>query len=346
MRKYPALALLWSLAISVPTCPAQTPPSHAKPGALSEEEVERVDVTLVNVLASVADRRGRYVPNLRREDFRVYEDGVEQRIAHFAAAEAPFTVALLLDTSGSARFRLKEMQGAAFDFVDQLRTGDRVMVVSFNENVEVLAEATGDRGVLREAIRRAGGGDGTHLYDAVDSVVNRLDRVSGRKALVLFTDGIDNVSRVATRAGNVDAARRSDGLIYTVQYDTFVEQVGAVITSGGVPALGTPSVISTKSARVYPTDLGEKDYARARDYMGELAAAAGGRYYHADDLPKIREAFARIAEELRWQYSLGYYPNHPARDGQRHGIKVRINSPKLVARARDSYVSRSPVGKK
>ncbi|HEX8161331.1 MAG TPA: VWA domain-containing protein [Pyrinomonadaceae bacterium] len=340
--------LLWALLVCALPCAAQTTPARTRPEPVGEGEVLSVDTTLVNILASVTDRHGRYIGGLRQQDFRVYEDGVEQQLVHFAAAEVPFTVALMLDTSGSARFRLKDMQEAAISFVDQLRPDDRVLLLSFNDQVSVLAEPTGDRGVLRNAIRLAGGGNGTRLYDAVDfAIKRRLNSISGRKAIVLFTDGIDNVSRSATRANNLRDVRESDALFYTVQYDTFVEGVSAVVAGGGVPALNTPSVLTTRSDRVYPTGFGEKDYAQARDYMQKLASATGARYYHADDLTKIREAFAGVAQELRSRYSLGYYPKHPARDGQPHVLKVRAASPnvslKLSVRARDGYVGKPPL---
>jgi VWFA-related protein len=340
MKRHSTYALIWVLFISAFTCSAQSPVGVSKTQAV-DDEIERVDVTLVNVLAVVKDRPGRFVTNLRREDFRLYEDGVEQQITHFAAAQAPFTVILLLDTSGSARFRLKDIQDAAMSFVELLRPEDRVAVVAFSDEVEVLAEPTSDRAALREAIWRAGAGDGTHLYDAVDFTIRqRLDRMPGRKALVLFTDGVDNVSRLAGLDNTIREAHSLDGLIYTVQYDTFLEGVSAVVAGGSVPGLDNPSVISTKSSRVYPRGFSEKDYARARDYLEKLASATGARYYHADDLPKIREAFAQVAEELRSQYSLGYYPKHPPGDGRAHEIKVRLNNPGLLVRARSSYISR------
>src|SRR5205085_2672001 len=106
--------------------------------------------------------------------------------------EQPFTVALVIDTSGSTRFKMEEMQDAAIAFLDQLRPNDRVVVVSFDDDVRVLSEPTSDRSVLRAAIRRTRTGDGTRLYDAVDLVIRQhLSRVQGRKAIVLFTDGVD-----------------------------------------------------------------------------------------------------------------------------------------------------------
>ncbi len=121
---------------------------------VDEDEVVRVNASLVTVPVSVLDRDGRFIGGLRKEDFRVFEDGVEQQVAYFAPVEQPFTVALVIDTSGSTRFKLEDIQDAAIAFLDQLRPADRVIVVSFDDDVRVLSDVTNDRNALRAAIRR------------------------------------------------------------------------------------------------------------------------------------------------------------------------------------------------
>ncbi len=200
-------------------------PAQTRGGEVSEEvdedEVVRVNASLVTVPVSVLDRDGRFISGLRQEDFRILEDGVEQRIAYFATVEQPFTVALVIDTSGSTRFKLEDIQDAAIAFLDQLRPADRVIVVSFDEQVRVLSEATNDRNQLREAIRRTHTGGGTRLYDAVDLVINdQLRRIQGRKAIVLFTDGVDSSSRQASFESTLEEAVELDAMIYPIQYDT------------------------------------------------------------------------------------------------------------------------------
>src|SRR5437870_10065406 len=198
-----------------------------EPASNGPEEVEagdviKVNTTLVTLPVSVMDRDGRYIPNLQKEDFRLWEDGVEQKVAFFSSVDKPFSLVLMIDTSGSTRFRLEDIQDAAITFVNQLRPDDQVMVVSFDDDVRVLTEFTSDRYRLRDAIRHTRSGNGTRLYDAVDMVMNqRLDRVSGRKALVLFTDGVDTTSRHASYASNVRDAEELDALVYPVQYDTY-----------------------------------------------------------------------------------------------------------------------------
>ena len=199
------------------------------PEEVDAGDIIRVNTTLVTIPVSVMDRDGRYVPNLRKEDFRLWEDGVEQEVAFFSSVDKPFSVVLMLDTSPSTQFRLEDIQDAAISFVNQLRADDRVMVVSFNDDIKMLSDFTTDRSRLDRAIRRAHTDDGTRLYDAVDTVINReLNRIPGRKAIVLFTDGVDTTSRQASFESNLTDAQELDALIYPVQYDT-----SADVNAGG-----------------------------------------------------------------------------------------------------------------
>src|ERR1700694_2361379 len=178
----------------------KTSSKDAGPEDVGEGDVVRVETTLISIPVSVMDRDGKYIPDLRKEDFRVWEDGAEQQVAYFASTEKPFTVVLMIDTSGSTRFKLQEIQNAAIAFVEQLRADDRVMIVSFSDKIRVLAQPTNDRYALRNAIRQTEPGSGTRLYDAVDQVINQqFNRIEGRKAIVLFTDGVDTTSNRARK---------------------------------------------------------------------------------------------------------------------------------------------------
>src|ERR1044071_6867664 len=211
----------------------QTP---AGPEDVDAGDVIKVNTTLVTIPVSVMDRDGRYVPNLQKEDFRIWEDGDEQQVAFFQSVDKPFSVVLMLDTCPSTQFRLEDIQDAAISFVNQLRNDDRVMVVSFNDNIKVLSEFTTDRNKLERAIHRAKTDDGTRLYDAVDMVINQqLSRVQGRKAIVLFTDGVDTTSKRGSYQSNVMDAQELDALIYPVQYDTEQD-----MNAGNYPPMGNP----------------------------------------------------------------------------------------------------------
>src|SRR5215216_3360353 len=210
------------------------------PEEVDAGDVIRVNTTLVALPVSVMDRDGRYVPNLQKEEFRIWEDGVEQEVAFFQSVDKPFSVVLMLDTSPSTQFRLEDIQDAAITFVNQLRSDDRVMVVSFNDDIKILSEFTTDRGKLRRAIQRSKTDDGTRLYDAVDMVINQqLGKIQGRKAIVLFTDGVDTTSRRADSYSNINDAQELDALIYPVQYDTSRDMNGGNFPVGQVDIWGT-----------------------------------------------------------------------------------------------------------
>lgn len=331
------------------------PDRQAEPSATPPEEVDagdiiRVNTTLVTIPVSVMDRDGRYVPNLQKEDFRIWEDNVEQDVAFFASVDKPFSVVLMLDTSPSTQFRLEDIQDAAITFVNQLRVDDKVMVVAFNESVKVLSEFTTDRSKLQRAIYRAATDSGTSIYDAVDIVINKyLSRTTGRKAIVLFTDGVDTTSDNATYESTVTDAQELDALIYPVQYNTAYD-MGQVIQAptvtidvfgqilGGIFGGGNNGGMRRGGGGRRGRGTSRGDYETGGRYLEELAISTGGREYKADTLQNMTYAFANVAEELRRQYSVGYYPKRVPEAGQRRMIRVRAKQPNLAVRSRDSYI--------
>jgi len=335
--------------------PAQAPSTPAGPEEVEPGDVIKVNTTLVTVPVSVMDRDGRYVPNLQKSDFRIWEDGIEQQVAFFSSVDKPFSLVLMIDTSNSTRFRLEDIQEAAITFVNQLRPDDRVMVFSFDDDLKVLTDFTNDRSRLNKAIRRVHPGDGTRLYDAVDMVINqKLSQVQGRKAVVLFTDGVDTTSRRASYQSTVLDAEELDALIYPVQYDTFMD-----VSGGGSWPSGGGSWPGGRTDDVFAQILGgifggrrggrggggggaagtsRRDYEIANQYLQDLGEKTGARKYQAETLDNVGSAFSNIAEELRRQYSVGYYPKRPPQSGERRQIRVRVNQPNLAVRTRDSYV--------
>jgi VWFA-related protein len=328
----------------------------------------RVDTSLVTVPVTVLDRQGRFIPDLQREDFHVFENGVEQPVAYWEPADKPFTVALLLDTSPSTQFHLWEIKEAAIAFAKQLRPQDRVLIVSFNDQVLLLTEVTNDMNVISAVIEQnANMGNATRLYDAVHLVIaERLNKIKGRKAIVLFTDGVDTASFQATYPSTMREVEELDALIYPVQYDTSdymramqgVNQGNTTVvttTSSGPFGLGTTTSRVTYGAPAVTGPNGgplpgstQADYDRANQYLKELADKTAGRLYHANDTTQLANAFSRIAEELRRQYTLGYYPQQASTGtagsdaSERRQIKVRVNRPNLAVKARDSYVRSTP----
>ena len=171
----------------------------------------KVETDLITIPVSVYDSNGLYIPNLQRADFKIFEDGKQQDIAYFGTTDKPFTVVLLLDTSPSTSYKIDEIRRAAIAFVDQLKAEDQVMVVEFDSSPHVLTEPTGDRQKIYKAIGKADFGYGTSLYDAIDfSLRKRLNKIDGRKAIVLFTDGVDTTSHKAGYDTTLSMAEESD----------------------------------------------------------------------------------------------------------------------------------------
>ena len=338
------LSLVWSAAPSAQTQQQQrTAPVLRSGGTYSNNQKEsdrsqngsnevdegsvvRVSTSLISVPAVVMDRNGRYIPNLKQEDFRIFEDGVEQKVAYFASVERPFTVALMLDVSGSTQSQLSEIREAANTFVSHLRANDRMMAVTFDGQIHVLTEAEDVSAIRRSKLHIPAVTDGTVLYDAVDLVVKRMAQIPGRKAIVLMTDGVDQ-SSVATFKSTVNAIAEQDVLIYTVQYNTLPQLPQRL-----------NQIKNEKSRRKIQERL-MKGYAVSEPYLRMLAEKTGGRFYKADDLSDVGPAFEAITSELGVQYSLGYYPKKNSGAGGERGIKVRVRYPNLVVRARDSYTT-------
>ena len=332
-------------------------PTPGSNGAIigdSDEEI-KVETNLVTMPVSVLDRDGRFVSGLYQRDFEIFENGTKQKIEYFQSVEQPFTVVLMIDVSPSTAFRIDEIQNAAISFVDQLRPADRVMVIAFDETVQVLSEPTNNRAQLRNAIQRAQFGDGTSLYEAVDNALNRqLAKIQGRKAVVIFTDGVDTTSRRANYQSTVADAEEADALVYPIRYNTQRGGFGGGGNNNGGwsgprnrrRSTGWGGAIGIILGGQIPPGMGgggaagssSGEYETGRLYLEELATKSGGRKFEADSTTSLDTAFAGIAEELRRQYSVGYYPDAVGQKGERRQIKVRVMRPGLVVRAKNSYV--------
>jgi Ca-activated chloride channel family protein len=283
-------------------------PSGNPAAAPARDSVIRVNVSLVTVPTIVSDTAGKHVPDVPAQDFHVFEDGIEQPIDRVIPEVTPFHVVLMLDTSGSTLFRHSEIQQAALAFVQTLRPEDRVMVVSFDSYIYLDAAFTNDRAALRRAILKTDTGAGTRMYDALDMVLTEcLTRVQGRKAIVLFTDGVDSQSWLA-RFGNYQSkVEESDALVYAVQFDTM-------------------------------------EATSASQYLKGLSENSGGRLFLASSIPSLAGAFAEIADELQHQYTICYYPSSPGKDATFRRIQVTVDKPDTKIRARTGYriTRRSP----
>lgn len=368
--KSETLCLLLLLALSfVIDVSGQTNP----PKKNEEDEILRVDTELVEVPVVVTDKTGKPLLNLKQTNFAVFEDGKTQELADFAATNAPFEVALLLDTSGSTRSDLQLIQRAAQSFIDSLRPGDRVSIISFRSLTEsgrttavadLVSRLTDNRASLKSALERVSTSNGTPYYDGLMKIVEEVftdapkEEFRGRRALVALTDGVDSSS-----SSGFDEAR--EGLekagitSYFIQIDTrpFFEQ----------ELLGPCEIATRFSAaqirRYYRTfgprsnveqaanfcQLGEfeklaiskKLYEIADVELNALAKKSGGKVFPAGDLTDARNAFRSVAAEIGTKYSLGYYSSNGKRDGSYRKIRVELRGlpPGAQVRAREGYTA-------
>jgi hypothetical protein len=403
------------------------------PADAQQGDTIRIDTDLVMIPVIVSDRHDLYIPDMRKEEFTVFEDGVKQEIAFFGTVKEPFHVVLMLDTSLSTSLqKLKQIQQAAHEFIEQLQGGDRVKIMSFDDEVRELCDFTGDRSALRQAINGARAGKGTKLYDAMKLAMNSLKRLKvNRKAIVILTDGVDWHSDATTYDDNIDDLEEASVIVYPIRYNTrpeveamlrnqnqnldtiFGERGGTggttpptvpgetrvpTRTPGGddpyrlpiprveLPPIGRgrypndprnggrypdpsdpdgnryPDTRRPPDPRDYPDPtrrnpndpnasrrsprdgvdaMLDNAYRTADKYLKELAATSGGELYRADTVADVPDAFAKIAGELRNQYSVGYYPTNSARDGKLRKVQVKTTRKDAVVRARASYRAKS-----
>jgi Ca-activated chloride channel homolog len=310
--------------------------------AQTPTEVIKVYSNLVSVPVIVSDRNGRYISGLKEEDFKLYDNTAQQKLAYFDAAEAPLNVALLLDTSRSTEGVIDEIRKAAKDFIKDLRPQDRAMIVSFDYGVHKLSSLTSDRKVLERAIKDAHVGEyiGTLLNDALFDVIDRdLKPVNGRKAIVLLTDGRDAGSRVS-QDQVLSYATESDAMIYSIYYasspmrgrDRPFRRRGGIFGGRGqdrFPRQGGPRAQQRRDRQELRGEF-------AIEYLTRLSEISAGRFYESETTD-LKKTFVLIAEELRNQYRLGFYPDELARDGSLHQLRVKVDKPDIAVRARPQY---------
>ena len=351
----------------------QSKDQAAKPQEIDEGDVVRVETQLVSVPAVVTNNGGRPLTGLRAENFALFENGEQQKITDFATTEAPFEIALLLDTSGSTRADMALIRQAANAFVDALRPGNRVAIVAFTTagqgrtlgaKVEVLSKLTDDRNALRKAIESLGSSNGTPFYDALARIADEVFRdspreeVRGRRAVVALTDGVDSSSDSEFQPARAKLIRAGIAS-YFIQVNTeeFVEdRLLKDCQEDGRLTLSQKQL--QRYRRVFAPRASPEDYSDfcqmgsfermqvsrdlynlARREMNELAKASGGKNFLAASLADARAAFALVATEIGTQYSLGYYPTNKARDGKFRTIKVEVQGvpDKVQVRAREGY---------
>ncbi len=350
----------------------QKKPTASSSDEVDEGDVVRVDTQLVSVPVVVTDNTGRPLSGLRQENFRLLEDGQPQTITNFGTTDAPFEIALLLDTSGSTRDDVGLIRQAALSFINALRPGDRIGIVAFNQAqtvndpmavVEVLTPLTNDRAELTKAIGNLGSSNGTPYYDALERVADSIFRAPitdqvRRRAVVALTDGVDSASNSDFNSAKVKLSRVGIACYFIeVNTEDFVEdRLMKDCQDDGRLAL-SPRQLQRYREIFMPKakaeelsnfcQMGQFErmsisrglYNLARHEMDDLARVSGGRSFVASNLADARAAFARVAADIGTLYSLGYYPTNKARDGKFRSIQLQVKGLKDKAeiRARDGY---------
>ncbi len=359
------LLLIFSLTVSAAL--------YAQDKKNEDDEILRIDTQLVDVPFVVTDNSGKAVLNLKKSNFVIYEDGKPQEISDFATTNAPFEVALLLDTSGSARSDLELIKRAAESFINSLRPGDRVSVIAFktdridNKSVavsEVLTTLTNDRNKLKDVLAQVKTSNGTPYYDGLLEIAEKVfnekpkDEFRGRRALVALTDGVDSTS-VADFSEARERFAQAGIVSYFIQVDTreFFEDnllgdcEGAMRFSQAqirryYRMFNPKANVEKVSAFCQLGDferlaISKKLYEIADFEMNDLAKTSGGKVFAVADLSEARNAFAKVAQEIGTKYSLGYYPSNEKRDGSYRKIKVELKGVPVgtQVRAREGYTA-------
>ena len=325
-----SLSLLWGL------------PAEKKSGKKTEDDQTiRVNVEMVSLPVVVSTRDGKRITDLQQQDFQVFEDGMRQEIAGFAATDEPLEIVLLLDTSGSTELQLARIQNAAIDFVNQLHPDDEVAVISFAEDVKLQQDFTIDRDRNEYGIKKTRPGGCTVEYEAVWLALEEvLKPIKERKALVLFTDGVDTCSRKANERETLELAKETQATIYCVYYNTEYDQYRTrTRTTGGYPVPQFPPVI----VNPLPPITGgpgstTPEYEAGRQYLSKLSEYSGGMVF--DGMEDLSYAFAQVAKELASQYSIGYYSTNNKHDGKFRKVEIKMNKPDLRARTKKGYFAK------
>lgn len=286
------------------------------------EDVIRVDTNLITVPTTVTDRDGRYIPDLKKENFQIFENTVEQDTAVFESVEQPITIFFLMDNSGSIKDYIPELVRTANTFTNQLRPNEQLIAATFSDGgrVKILFQATKIVELQKGIKIKADSGDKTTTtYDAVDYALKKMKKIQGRKAIILFSDA-EFYGLSSTSKDNLRDAEEGESLIYTIRFGHFPSN--------------PPSYANKKH---YYERVEEID-----SYMKDLAQKTGGRAFQIEETADLEKTFTSIAEELSRQYSLGYYPKETYKLKERRQIKVRVNIPNAAVRSRDGYIVGAP----
>lgn len=306
-----------------------------------DDDPVRVDSAIVRVNVGVVDDRGRPITTLDRSNFNVFEDGVRQEISRFETSSAPFSVVMMLDMSGSTRGFRQNIQLAATRFLDALGPDDRIAVVEFYDKVRLLNDFTTDRRVAFHSISVANGEGGTDLYKALLFSLQKLgNEKSRRKAIVVLTDGVDTDAQNKDRKFLADL--KDPDIPTAIKPDTNdtlrkvldrADVQGVTIYPLALPT-GDPGRLADPTVR--QTAL----YSAARTRLQLVADRTGGTLNTIKRLEEMGTLYALVAADLRTLYTIEYVPINEKRDGNWRAIRVDVDRPDLIRRARQGYFAK------
>ena len=311
--------------------------------AQQPDEVITTDTSLVQLNVGVVDRQGHAITTLSRGDFVVYEDGVQRPIASFEPSQAPFSLVMALDMSGSTVNFRQQIQASALRFLDALSPEDRVAVVAFNgKGVQSLLGFSTDRRRIAYAITIATGAGETPLYDALKFSLRELAKEGKRrKAIVVLTDGLDTGVRNTDRGA---LQKVSDTEVSTAIKPEANSQLTSVLNNAdrqGVTIFPLALPSGDPKNLPLPDPLITAMYAAARTRIQLLADRTGGHLHEVRRLDELAKIYPVIAAEMRSLYSIAYQPSKPgAHDGKWRAIRIEVARADLVARTKPGYYAR------
>lgn len=309
--------------------------------AQQDDEVIKIDSSIVRLNVGVADRKGRPMTSLNKENFTIYEDGVKQNISRFEPTAAPFSVVLILDMSGSTLGFREVIRQSATRFIDALAPADRVAVVEFYDRVNMLNDFTSNRKSVLNSIYVANGRGKTQLYKALDFALNKLSKEnSRRKAVVVLTDGVDTAARDEDR----DFLQKYDEIetpnaIKPEANETLNRILNKSDAQGvTIYPLALPTGDPAKLAD--PTPIQTAMYQAARARLQTLAARTGGTLNAINRLEDMGRIYGAVAAEMRTLYTIEYQSTNDKRDGKWREIKIEVNDPELISKTRQGYFAK------
>ena len=309
--------------------------------AAQQDDVIRVDSSIVRLNVGVVDQKGRPITNLRQQDFTVYEDGVKQQISRFEPTAAPFSVVMILDMSGSTLGFRENIKLSAARFLDALAPEDRVAVVEFYDKVNLRNDFTTNRKIIYNSIEVANGRGKTQLYKALDFALDKLSREDNRrKAIIVLTDGVD------TALGDEDRESLQRVGASNVQNSISAENnktLNSILNRSDAQGVTIyPLVLPTgdPAKLADPTPIQTELYTAAQKRLKILAARTGGTWNAINRLEEMGRVYALVAADLRTLYTVEYQPANSKADGKFRTVKIEVSNPDLIARTRQGYVAR------